>query len=55
MTPQSIPLVKKIVRGSSLKDCKALAAQVMDCSSYHTVRNAVEAWMSKHFPMSKLV
>jgi phosphotransferase system enzyme I (PtsI) len=51
MTPQSIPLVKKIVRGSSLKDCENFAAKVMDCSSYHSVRSLVDAWMDEHFPV----
>jgi phosphotransferase system enzyme I (PtsI) len=51
MTPQSIPLVKKIIRGSSLKDCEALAAKVMECSSYHSVQSLVDAWMDEHFPI----
>ncbi len=50
MTPQSIPLVKKIVRGSTLKDCKELAERVMECSSYHAVRALAETWMAEHFP-----
>ncbi|MDR2900952.1 MAG: phosphoenolpyruvate--protein phosphotransferase [Treponema sp.] len=51
MTPQSIPLVKRILRGSSLKDCENFAAKVMECSSYHSVRSLVDAWMDEHFPV----
>lgn len=50
MTPGAIPLVKQIVRGSSLKDCGNLAAKVMECASYHSVRVLVDAWMDEHFP-----
>jgi phosphotransferase system enzyme I (PtsI) len=51
MTPQSIPPVKKIIRASSRKDCENLAAKVMECSSYHSVRSLVDAWMDEHFPV----
>jgi phosphotransferase system enzyme I (PtsI) len=51
MTPQSIPLVKKTIRASSLKDCESLAAKVMECASYHSVRSLVDAWMDEHFPV----
>jgi phosphotransferase system enzyme I (PtsI) len=51
MTPQSIPLVKKIIRGSSLKDCENFAAKVMECCSYHSVRSLADNWMDEHFPV----
>ncbi len=51
MTPQSIPLVKEIIRGSTLKDCKNLAQKALECTSYKSVDSLVETWMAEHFPV----
>ncbi|WP_304222199.1 phosphoenolpyruvate--protein phosphotransferase [Gracilinema caldarium] len=45
MSAASIPLVKKIIRSVSLKDCQALASAALACSSYVDVENLVTQWM----------
>ncbi|QQO10539.1 phosphoenolpyruvate--protein phosphotransferase [Breznakiella homolactica] len=50
MTASSIPLVKKIIRGSTIESCRILAEKIMECSSYQHVTFLVEAWMAEHFP-----
>lgn len=45
MSSASIPLVKKIIRSVSLKDCQALASAALACSSYVDVENLVTQWM----------
>ncbi|MDR1957127.1 MAG: phosphoenolpyruvate--protein phosphotransferase [Treponema sp.] len=50
MTAQSIPQVKRIIRGVEMEQCRLLAERALQCSSYHHVTVLVEAWMSEHFP-----
>ena len=50
MSASSIPSVKRIVRGSTAADCRALAEGALACSSYRDVDALVKAWMSERFP-----
>ncbi|MDR0722463.1 MAG: phosphoenolpyruvate--protein phosphotransferase [Treponema sp.] len=50
MTAQSIPQVKRIIRGVTLESCQILAEKVLQCTSYHHVTLLVEAWMAEYFP-----
>ncbi|MBU1183774.1 MAG: phosphoenolpyruvate--protein phosphotransferase [Proteobacteria bacterium] len=50
MNPLAIPRVKKIVRGSTLKESKTLLNKVMTLSSSSEIRALVEATMQKRFP-----
>ncbi|MDR3114796.1 MAG: phosphoenolpyruvate--protein phosphotransferase [Treponema sp.] len=50
MTAQSIPQVKRIIRGVTLESCRILAEKALQCTSYHHVTLLVEAWMAEHFP-----
>jgi phosphotransferase system enzyme I (PtsI) len=46
MTASSIPLIKQIIRGTSLEACKALAEQALRGRSIAEVRAAVNEWMA---------
>jgi phosphotransferase system enzyme I (PtsI) len=50
MNPLAIPRVKKIVRGSTLKESKILLNKIMTLSSSSEIRALVEATMQKRFP-----
>jgi phosphotransferase system enzyme I (PtsI) len=50
MNPLAIPRVKKIIRGATLKESKALLNKVMTFSSTAEIRAFVEAAMRKRFP-----
>lgn len=50
MAAQSIPLVKRIVRGVSMKDCRKLAEEAMKGTSWKQNAALVQAWMAKNFP-----
>jgi phosphotransferase system enzyme I (PtsI) len=50
MNPLAIPRVKKIIRGSTLKESKALLKKVMTFSSSAQIRAYVDAVMRKRFP-----
>lgn len=50
MIPQSIPLVKRIIRGVVMEDCRALAEEALRCTSSQQVALLLEVWMAKHFP-----
>ncbi|MCX5838336.1 MAG: phosphoenolpyruvate--protein phosphotransferase, partial [Deltaproteobacteria bacterium] len=50
MNPLAIPRVKKIIRGATLKESKALLNKVMTFSSTAEIRLFVEAAMRKRFP-----
>jgi phosphotransferase system enzyme I (PtsI) len=50
MNPLAIPRVKKIIRGSTLKESKALLKKVMTLSSSAEIRTLVDAVMRKRFP-----
>ncbi len=50
MNPLAIPRVKKIIRGSTLKESKALLKKVMALSSSAEIKALVDAVMRKRFP-----
>jgi phosphotransferase system enzyme I (PtsI) len=50
MNPLAIPRVKKIIRGATLKESKALLNKVMTLSSTSEIRAFVDAAMQKRFP-----
>jgi phosphotransferase system enzyme I (PtsI) len=50
MNPLAIPRVKKIIRGATMKESKALLNKVMTLSSAAEIREFVEAAMRKRFP-----
>ena len=50
MNPLAIPRVKKIIRGSTLKESKALLNKVITLSSTAEIQACVDAAMRKHFP-----
>jgi phosphotransferase system enzyme I (PtsI) len=50
MNPLAIPRVKKIIRGCTLKESKALLAKVMTFSSAAEIRELVYKCMRKRFP-----
>jgi phosphotransferase system enzyme I (PtsI) len=50
MTASSIPLIKRIIRGSTLDSCRKLAGEALGCASYQEVKDMVRAWMSERFP-----
>jgi phosphotransferase system enzyme I (PtsI) len=50
MNPLAIPRVKKIIRGSTLKEAKTLLKKVMTFSSAMEIREYVERTMRERFP-----
>ncbi|MBN1381916.1 MAG: phosphoenolpyruvate--protein phosphotransferase [Deltaproteobacteria bacterium] len=50
MHPLAIPKVKKIIRGSTLKESKELLTKVMSLRSSVEIRAYVEAFMKERFP-----
>jgi phosphotransferase system enzyme I (PtsI) len=50
MTASSIPLVKKIIRSVSMKDCEALAASLLAAPSHHMVTALLEDWLCRNVP-----
>ena len=50
MNPLAIPRVKKIIRGSTMKEAKALLKKVMTFSSALEIREYVEKTMRERFP-----
>jgi phosphotransferase system enzyme I (PtsI) len=50
MSASSIPLIKKIVRGTTLKSCQDLAEKVLRGASIKENDDTVQAWMSENFP-----
>ena len=47
MSVSAIPRVKEIIRGTSMKSCKALAAKCLRGRSVAEIRAAAESWMAK--------
>ncbi|MDR1178837.1 MAG: phosphoenolpyruvate--protein phosphotransferase [Spirochaetaceae bacterium] len=45
MNASALPLVKKIIRDSSMEDCGALAAEALACSSWQRIALLAEEWM----------
>lgn len=50
MHPLAIPKIKKIIRGATLKESKALLSKVMKLRSSEEIRNYVESFMKAKFP-----
>jgi phosphotransferase system enzyme I (PtsI) len=50
MNPLAIPRVKKVIRGSTLKESKALLDKVMKFSSASEIREFVNNYMRERFP-----
>lgn len=50
MSAVSIPLVKKVVRGTTAADCRALADAAFALPSYRDVEALVRTWMAERFP-----
>ncbi|MDR0759064.1 MAG: phosphoenolpyruvate--protein phosphotransferase, partial [Treponema sp.] len=50
MTASSIPQVKRIIRGTTLADCRDLAQQALDCASSTEVTALLDFWMAERFP-----
>jgi len=50
MNPLAIPRIKKIIRGSTLRESKALLKKVMSISSASEIRAFVETTMRERFP-----
>jgi phosphotransferase system enzyme I (PtsI) len=50
MTAASIPLVKRIIRGITMENCRTLAEKVLADSSYKQTNALVNAWMAEYFP-----
>jgi phosphotransferase system enzyme I (PtsI) len=50
MNPLAIPKVKKVIRGSTLKESQALLERVMTFSSSSEIREFVNNYMSERFP-----
>ncbi|GHU63229.1 hypothetical protein FACS189445_6480 [Spirochaetia bacterium] len=50
MAASAIPQVKRIIRGTTLDACRALAEKALANSSYKQTDALVNAWMAQHFP-----
>jgi phosphotransferase system enzyme I (PtsI) len=50
MAASAIPMVKQIIRGTTIEDCRSLAEKVMISTSYKQTDALVNAWMAEHFP-----
>jgi phosphotransferase system enzyme I (PtsI) len=50
MNPLAIPRVKRIIRGTTLKEAKTLLKKVMQFSSTAEIREYVEKAMRERFP-----
>jgi phosphotransferase system enzyme I (PtsI) len=48
MTASSIPRVKRIIRGATLKGCRLLAEEALKCTSYQHITALTEAWMAEN-------
>jgi phosphotransferase system enzyme I (PtsI) len=48
MAASSIPLVKGIIRGAALEECRALAEKALASASYKQTRSMVDAWLAGH-------
>jgi phosphotransferase system enzyme I (PtsI) len=53
MTASSIPLIKRIIRGTSLESCKALAEEALRARSIAEVKAAVNDWMAANELVNK--
>jgi phosphotransferase system enzyme I (PtsI) len=50
MSASAIPLVKRIIRGTTLKSCQDLAERILRGASIKENHDTVQTWMSENFP-----
>jgi phosphotransferase system enzyme I (PtsI) len=50
MAVSSIPLIKKIIRGTSMESCKTLATEALKGRSIAEIRALVDAWTAENAP-----
>jgi phosphotransferase system enzyme I (PtsI) len=50
MAAQSIPRVKRLIRGVNMADCRGLAEEILRGISYKENLDTVRAWMEEHCP-----
>ncbi len=50
MSAVSIPLVKRVIRGSLASECRALAESALALKSYRDIDSLVRSWMAERFP-----
>ncbi|WP_010257742.1 phosphoenolpyruvate--protein phosphotransferase [Treponema primitia] len=50
MAASAIPIVKRIIRGTTLESCRDLAEKAMASVSYKQTDTLVNAWMAEYFP-----
>ena len=50
MTVSSIPVVKRIIREVTASDCRKLAAELLQSTSFTANNTLLNAWMSEKFP-----
>jgi len=53
MNAPSIPKIKEIIRGTSLKSCIKLACEALRGRTVADVRATINAWMAENFPKYK--
>jgi len=53
MTASSIPLIKEIIRNTTLKSCRMLADDALRCRSIAEVNAVVKEWMINNAPRAK--
>jgi phosphotransferase system enzyme I (PtsI) len=49
MAASAIPQVKRIIRGTTLEDCRTLAEKALANTSYKQTDALVKGWMAEHF------
>ncbi|MFP3043771.1 phosphoenolpyruvate--protein phosphotransferase [Treponema primitia] len=50
MTASAIPMVKRIILGTTIESCRTLAEKAMGCTSYKQTDTLVNAWLAEYFP-----
>lgn len=50
MVPSVIPEVKKIIRGTTIEEARALAAEVMQKQTSHDTKNELKSYIARRFP-----
>ncbi|WP_243545056.1 phosphoenolpyruvate--protein phosphotransferase [Pseudodesulfovibrio tunisiensis] len=50
LTPQAIPGIKRIIRQTSMHDCRELLREVLACRTVHRINNLVQDNIFKAFP-----
>jgi phosphotransferase system enzyme I (PtsI) len=52
MSAASIPVVKRIIRSTTLESCRALAERTLQARSIAAVKSEVDEWMAHNAPVS---